>query len=324
MAENSHAGAGDREMRDAFGETLVALGRRYENLLFLDADLHTSTKATMFKKAFPDRFYQIGIAEQNLFGVAAGLALEGFVPVPSTFAAFASRRALDQLAISICFPALNVKIPGSYAGVPTSRAGGSHNCIEDIAVMRAMPNLKVADPGTPAELAAVMRAAMETAGPVYYRVARYAVPELFADDHSFEWGKGTVLREGADVTLAGTGIMTHRCLRAAGILAENGIDAEVLHLASIKPLDGDLLEQSVRKTGCVVTAENASINGGFGAAVTEALAERRPVPVFRIGVRDAFVESGGIEQLFELHRMQPEHIAEAARSAMRLRKEMTR
>lgn len=315
MAENKHNAL--PELRDAYADTLLELGAAYPSLVYLDADLHTSTKATVFKKRYPERFIQVGIAEQNLFGLAAGLALEGFVPMPSTFTAFVSRRALDQIAISICFPALNVKIPGSYVGIPTSRAGGSHNCIEDIAIMRAMPNLKVADPGSNEDLRQLMKTAMETPGPVYFRVARYAVPELFGPDHRFVWGKGEVLRDGDDVTLFGTGIMTDRCLRAAERLLKEGIRAEVVHLASIKPIDDALIIRSTQKTGCAVTVENASVNGGFGDAVLAVLAENYPVPCRKIGVPDAFVESGGIEELFTHHRMQPTDIAEAARAVMR-------
>ncbi|MFW6260707.1 MAG: transketolase family protein [Spirochaetota bacterium] len=307
------------EMRDAFGATLVELGAGYPDMLFLDADLHTSTKATQFRDAYRDRFYQIGIAEQNLFGIAAGLALEGYTPWPSTFAVFATRRALDQFAVSVCYPRLNVKVAGSYAGVPTSRAGASHNAVEDVAITRALPNLLVADPGTSRDLAAVMRTAMATDGPVYFRVARYAVPELFDEGHEFAWGSGETVRLGADVTLFGTGIMTSHNVRAAERLAEDGIDAEVVHLASIKPLDVDLVVASAAKTGCAVTAENASVNGGLGSAVCEALCDQRPVPVKRIGVRDRFIESGGIDELFALHRMRPEDIAEAAREAIAIR-----
>src|SRR5512146_3218167 len=195
------------ELRDTFGRTLVALGHAYPQMLVLDADLHTSSKAGYFKAAFPERFLQVGIAEQNLFGISAGLAIEGFIPFPCTFASFATRRALDQIAISICYPQLNVKIPGSYVGLPTSRAGVSHNCIEDIAVMRSIPNLRVADPGDNADLAAIMRAAMEVDGPVYFRVARYTHPDLFGPDHRFDWGKGELLREGQHVSLVGTGMI---------------------------------------------------------------------------------------------------------------------
>lgn len=312
-------GARPAEMRDVFGQSLVELGRAFPNMLVLDADLHTSSKAGYFKAAFPDRFLQVGIAEQNLFGISAGLALEGFIPFPCTFAAFVARRALDQLAISICYPALNVKIPGSYVGLPTSRAGSSHNCIEDIAVMRVLPNLRVADPGDNADLRAVMRAAMQVDGPVYFRVTRYTFPDIFAPDHTFEWGRGELLREGRDVTLFGTGMMSAFCLEAARLLAEDGVDAEVVHLASIKPIDRELISASAARTGCAVSAENASIIGGFGAAVAETLAETVPVPLVRIGVRDRFVNSGGTGELFRIHGMLPEDIARAARESMALR-----
>jgi transketolase len=300
------------EMRDVFGQTLVELGRSFPKMIVLDADLHTSSKAQYFKNAYPDRFVQVGIAEQNLFGIAAGLALTGFIPFPSTFAVFAARRALDQIAISICYPKLNVKIPGSYVGLPTSRAGSSHNCIEDIAVMRALPNMRVADPGDNADLRGIMHAAVEVDGPVYFRITRYTLPDLFGPDHRFEWGKGVVARSGGDVTLFGTGLMTGLCMKAADLLSKEAVDAEVVHLSSIKPIDGDLIAESARRTGCAVTAENASIVGGFGAAVSEVLGERCPVPIQRIGVRDRWVDSGGIKELFVHHGMQPEDIAAAA------------
>jgi transketolase len=314
MAENSPARP--LEMRDIFGQTLVQLGQEYPRMLVLDADLHTSSKAGYFKAAYPDRFLQAGIAEQNLFGISAGLALEGFIPFPCTFAAFATRRALDQVAISICYPGLNVKIPGSYVGLPTSRAGSSHNCIEDIAVMRSLPNMRLADPGDNADLRAIMRTAIASDGPVYFRVTRYTFPDLFGADHKFEWGKGELLRPGNDVSLFGTGMMTSFCLTAAGLLDKEGIDAEVVHLASIKPIDRDLIARSAAKTGCAVTAENATIIGGFGSAVAEALAETVPVPLARIGVRDRFVTSGAIGDLFRLHGMLPEDIARAAHTVL--------
>ncbi len=304
------------EMRDVFGQTLVELGKSFPKMLVLDADLHTSSKAGYFKAAYPDRFLQVGIAEQNLFGISAGLALEGFIPFPCTFAAFVARRALDQIAISICYPALNVKIPGSYVGLPTSRAGASHNCIEDIAVMRAMPNMRIADPGDNQDMRAIIRAAMEIDGPVYFRVTRYTFPELFGEDHGFEWGKGELLRAGKDVTLFGTGMMTAFCIQAAALLEKDGIAAEVIHLASIKPIDRELIAESVTRTGCAVTAENATILGGFGSAVSEVLTETFPIPLARIGVRDRFVNSGGIGDLFRIHGMLPEDIARAARQVL--------
>ena len=217
---------------------------------------------------------------------------------------------------SICFPNLNVKIPGSYVGLPTSRAGASHNCIEDIAVMRALPNMRVADPADAADLRAIMHAAAEIQGPVYFRIARLTMPTIFGANHKFEWGKGVILREGHDVTLFGTGIMTAFCLNAADLLAATGISAEVVHLGSIKPIDRELIAASATRTGCAVTAENATINGGFGAAVLEVLGETCPVPLQRIGVRDRWADSGGIKELFTHHGMQPEDIAAAAQTVI--------
>ncbi len=314
MAENK--AAPEMEMREAFGRALVSLGKEYERMVVLDADLNTSSKTVLFKKAYPERFFQLGIAEQNLFGVAAGLALEGFIPIPSTFAAFVARRALDQIGISICYPKLKVIIPGSYVGLPTSRAGASHNCIEDLAVMRSLPNMRVADPGDNADLRAILRTALEGEGPVYFRVTRLTLPDLFGQDHRFEWGKGQTVRPGSDVTLFGTGMMTSLCLKAADLLAGEGIQAEVVHLASIKPIDCDLILASISRTRCAVTAENATILGGLGSAVSEVTAENDPVPVYRIGVRDQWVDSGGIDELFTFHHMQPTDIAQAARKAI--------
>lgn len=323
MAESNHSGNEEgqkqMEMRDAFGQALVELGHKYPQMIVLDADLHTSSKAGYFKKAFPDRFIQVGIAEQNLFGISAGLALTGFIPFPSTFAVFATRRALDQIAISICYPRLNVKIPGSYVGLPTSRAGTSHNCIEDIAVMRALPNMRVADPGDNADLRSIMHAAVEVDGPVYFRITRYTLPALFGPEHKFEWGQGVLLRPGRDVSLFGTGMMTGFCLQAAEQLAAAGVEAEVIHMGSIKPIDRELIVASVRKTGCAVTAENGTILGGFGSAVAEVLTEACPAPLQRIGVRDRWVDSGGANELFTHHGMQPEDIAAAALEAIKVK-----
>ncbi len=315
----SRLSAGGIEMRDAFSAALVELGGERQDVVVLDADLHTSAKTSAFMAAFPDQFVQVGIAEQNLFGIAAGLALEGSIPFPSTFAAFAARRALDQIAISIAYPALNVKIPGSYAGLPTSRAGASHDSIEDLAVMRALPNMRVADPGSNADLRAVMRTAVDTPGPVYFRITRVTIPELFGPDHAFAWGRGVRVRDGGDATLFGTGMMTWLCLLAADLLARDGIEAEVVHLASIKPIDTDLILASVTRTGCAVTAENATVIGGFGSAVLEAMADVEPVPVVRVGVLDRWINSGSMSDLFTHHAMQPEDIATAARRAIAAR-----
>jgi len=315
VANRTESGA---DLRDAFADALVELGHERADIIVLDADLNTSSKTVKFMESFPDRFIQVGIAEQNLFGISAGLAMEGFIPFPSTFAVFAARRALDQIAISIAYPGLNVKIPGSYVGLPTSRAGASHNSIEDIAIFRTLPNMRVADPGDATELRAVVRVAVATDGPVYFRVARLSVPDLPAHGSGFEWGRGQVVRDGADVTLFGTGIMTGLCLRAAELLVKDGIDAQVVHMASIKPIDVDLVRGSALQTGCAVTAENASIIGGFGAAVLEAMGPVA-VPVERIGVRDRWVDSGAVDDLFVEHAMQPSDIATAARRAIAAR-----
>lgn len=308
-----------REMREVFGRALLELGQEFPNLVVLDADLNTSSKTVYFKEAMPRRFIQCGIAEQNMFGIAAGLATQGFIPFPSTFAVFAAKRALDQISVSIAYPRLNVKIPGSYAGIPTSRAGASHNSVMDLAVMRAMPNMLVADPGDNRELRSVMRAAVLTEGPVYFRITRYTLPDLFAGTYEFEWGKACQLSEGADVTLVGTGMMTGLCLEAADILERDGIHPEVIHCGSVKPLDADLIVASASKTGAVVTAENGTIVGGLGSAVAEVLGERSPAVLRRIGVRDQFVKSGGIHELLEYHGMSPQHIAAAARDALAAR-----
>jgi transketolase len=307
------------EMREIFGQTLVELGFAHPEMVVLDADLHTSTRSELFKKAFPNRFIQVGLAEQNLFGIAAGLASTGFVPFPCTFAAFASRKALDPLAISICFPKLNVKIPGSYAGIPTGKAGATHNTVEDVAIIRSIPNICIADPADSADLRAVMRTAYETPGPIYFRVVRGSMPDIFADNHQFQWGKGELIKQGEDVTLFGTGIMTDRCIKAAEILKKDGIDAEIVHLASIKPIDKELIIQSVKRTGCAVTAENSSIVGGFGSAVQEVIGEIFPVPIRHIGTRDVWIGSGEPEELFSYYHMQPADIVQAVKDVIRMK-----
>ncbi len=304
------------EMRDVFGHSLVDLARELPEIVVLDADLNTSSKTLYFKDAYPTRFVQCGIAEQNMFGIAAGLATQGYIPFPSTFAVFATKRALDQISISIAYPRLNVKIPGSYVGIPTSRAGASHNSVTDMANMRALPNMRVADPGDNRDLIAIMRAAVETPGPIYFRVTRYTLPDLFAKDHTFAWGRGERLLEGAEVTLIGTGMMTHLCVEAAETLRRDGISAEVIHCGSVKPIDRSLIVESAAKTGAVVTAENASVIGGLGSAVAEVLSEESPALLRRIGVHDTFVESGGIDELLAKHRMRPADIAAAAREAV--------
>lgn len=302
------------EMRTAFGEALVQFGRQDQRIVVLDNDVNTTSMTVLFRQALPDRFIEIGIAEKNLFGTAAGLATTGYIPFATTFAVFATRCALDQIAISICYPRLNVKIPAHYIG--GSRAGASHIAFEDLAVMRALPNMRVADPADNADLRAVMRAALAVEGPVYFRVSKLAVPPLFHGAHRFEWGRGIILRPGHDVSVFATGMMTVMALEAAKLLAAEGIEAEVAHLASIKPIDAELIAVSVARTGCAVSAEHASIHGGFGAAVAEVLGERAPVPLRRIGFRDSWVHSGDINQILDRYGLRPRDIVAAAREAI--------
>jgi transketolase len=302
------------EMRRVFGETLVAQGHADPRIVVLDNDSGATTLSAMFDAVFPRRFFDVGIAEKNLFGTAAGLASSGFVPIATTFAVFATRCALDQIAISIAYPGLNVKIPGHYIGA--SRAGASHAAIEDLAVMRTLPNVRVADPADATELRSLMDVSLQTEGPVYYRVSKLALPQVFDDGHVFEWGRGQVLRPGSDVSIFATGMMSRVALEAAEDLASTGVQAEVVHLASLKPIDRELIAASVARTGCAVTAENHSINGGLGSAVAEVLGEEHPVPLRRIGFQDVWMHSGSIGQVLETYGLTPEDVARAATDAM--------
>jgi transketolase len=305
------------EMRDAFGRMLVELGEENTDIFVLDADLNTSTRTVYFKERFPRRFLQMGIAEQNMFGVAAGLSTTGIIPFPTTFAVFAARRAADQISISIAYPKLNVKIPGTYPGLPTGKAGATHQSVQDMAIMRAMPHMRVVDPGDNVELCQVMRAATEYVGPVYFRVTRPAVPDIpWPEGYAFSWGRGVNLRTGSDVALVSTGFMTSHCLRAAGILEGEGISARVDHHPCLKPLDSALIEEAAGACGAVVTVENHSVLGGLGGAVAETVAERCPIPMRRIGIHDQYVETGEIADLFVKYGMRVEDIVTAAQDAV--------
>jgi transketolase len=310
----------EMEMREVFGKMLVDLGRENPDIFVLDGDLNTSTRTDLFLAEFPKRFVQCGIAEQNMMGIAAGMAAAGIIPFPTTFAVFATKRACDQVSISIAYPKLNVKIPGCYPGLPTGKAGATHQSIEDLAIMRAMPNFLVVDPGDNEELRQVMRAAVAWDGPVYFRVTRPAVPDITPPGYKFEWGKAVNLRPGTDVTLIGTGFMTYYCLLAADMLEKEGIKARVDHHPCLKPLDRDAIAKSAKETGCIVTAENHSIIGGLGSAVAEALVETAPVPMERIGVHDKFVECGEVPDLFVKYQVRPEDIVDAARRVIARKK----
>lgn len=303
-----------KALRETFGETLVELGARHKNLLVLDADLNTSARTVLFKEKYPDRFIQCGIAEANLFGLAAGLAAQGYVTFPSTFAAFATRKALDQVYVNIAYPNLDVKIAGSYCGMTATECGPSHNCAEDLAVMRSLPHLKVLDPGDNRELASMMHAMMASPGPVYFRVSKVNAPELFGDGHQFAFGRGHLLREGRDVALLGTGFMTAVALGAAELLDREGISAAVAHLPSIKPMDEELVVRLARQTGALVTIENHRIYGGLGGAVAEVTAREYPVHIDALGLGDTVFEAAPLQDLLRHYELTPRSMANRARA----------
>ncbi len=279
--------------REAYGKALAEFGECYPDMVVLDADLAAATKTDVFKKKFPDRHVDCGIAEANMMGIAAGLSLTGKIPVASTFAMFASGRAFEQVRNSIGYPHLNVKIGATHAGITVGEDGASHQCNEDIALMRTIPGMTVVNPSDAVEARACVKAALDFEGPVYMRFGRAAVPVINdREDYHFELGKGVVLRQGSDVTIVATGILVAASLEAAQKLQQEGISAEVINIHTIKPLDKELIIDSARKTGKVVTAEEHSIIGGLGGAVCEALSENYPVPVCRIGINDVFGESG--------------------------------
>ena len=279
--------------REAYGKALAEFGESYPDMVVLDADLAAATKTGVFKKKFPGRHIDCGIAESNMMGIAAGLSLTGKIPVASTFAMFASGRAFEQVRNSIGYPHLNVKIGATHAGITVGEDGASHQCNEDIALMRTIPGMTILNPADAVEARACVKAALDYEGPVYLRFGRAAVPVINdRPDYHFEMGKGVLLKEGNDVTIVATGIMVAAALEAAEKMETEGVSAEVINIHTIKPLDKDLIIKSARKTGKVVTAEEHTIIGGLGGAVCEALCEDYPVPVCRIGINDVFGESG--------------------------------
>ena len=286
--------------RDSYGNALCELGDEYPNLVVLDADLAEATRTSMFRKKFPDRHIDCGIAESNMMGIAAGLATTGKIPFVSSFAMFATGRAFEQVRNSIGYPHLNVKIGGTHAGVTVGEDGASHQCNEDLALMRVIPGMVVMCPADDIEAKAAVRAAVEHDGPVYIRFGRAACPIVNdRPDYKFEIGKGTILREGTDVTVVATGICVGAALEAADMLAADGISAEVINICTIKPLDKELIAASAKKTGKVVTAEEHSVIGGLGSAVCDALAELCPTQVKKIGMQDVCGESGPATALVE-------------------------
>ncbi|MEW6066301.1 MAG: transketolase family protein [Bacillota bacterium] len=306
--------------RDAYGQELVRLGADNKDVVVLDADLSKSTKTHDFMKTYPDRFFNMGIAEGNMMVTAAGLAAVGKIPFASIFAVFATGRAYEQIRNSICYPRLNVKIAATHAGVTVGEDGGSHQSIEDIAIMRALPGMTVFVPADAVETAAAIRAAAEIKGPVYIRLGRSGVPVLHGEDFKFTPGEAVTLREGTNVALIATGIMVPAALEAAETLAAEGISAMVLDVHTIKPLDVFAIVEAARKCGAVVTAEEHSIIGGLGSAVAETLSEHQPVPLQRIGVRDTFGESGKPAELLQHFGLTAANIAEAARKVIAKKK----
>lgn len=295
--------------RESYGNALAELGKEFQNLVVLDADLAGATKTGVFKKAFPERFVDCGIAECDLMGIAAGMATCGAIPFASTFAMFASGRAYEIVRNSIGYPHLNVKIGATHAGISVGEDGASHQCNEDLALMRTIPGMTIIVPSDDIESKAAVRAAIETDGPFYLRFGRFAVPVINdRPDYKFEVGKGIVLREGTDVTIAATGLCVSSALDAAEKLAADGISAEVINFHTIKPLDKELLIASAKKTGKVVTAEEHSVIGGLGGAVCEALSEAAPTPVLRIGIQDVFGESGPAAELLHKYQLDGEGI----------------
>ncbi len=303
--------------RQSYGEALAELGNKYENLVVLDADLAAATKTGIFKKAHPDRFFDCGIAENNMIGVAAGLALSGKIPFASSFAMFAAGRSFEQVRNSIGYPHLNVKIGATHGGITVGEDGATHQCCEDYALMRVIPGMTVIAPADDIEARQVVEAAIKYVGPVYMRFGRMAVPNVSPEGYKFEIGKGCLLKDGADVTIIACGVEVAEALEAAKTLADEGIDAAVVNMATIKPLDSELVIKMAKKTGAIVTAEEHSVIGGLGGAVAECLAEEYPVPVKRVGVLDTFGKSGPAKELLSIFKLDAKAIAEAAREIVK-------
>jgi len=306
--------------RDAYGEALKELGKINKDVVVLDADLSGSTKTAVFAKEFPERFINVGIAEQNLIGTAAGLATTGKIPFASSFAMFAAGRAFEIIRNSVAYPKLNVKIAATHAGLTVGEDGASHQALEDISIMRTIPNMVVINPADAVETKAAIMKAAEYVGPVYIRLGRSKVPVIFDEsNYKFEIGKGIKVKDGSDVTIIATGIMVALALEAAETLKKEGIEARVINIHTIKPIDKDIIIEAARETRAIVTAEEHNIIGGLGSAVAEVLAESYPTVMERVGVRDSFGESGNSDDLLKKYGLTSEKIVEAARRAIERR-----
>ncbi len=303
--------------RESYGEALTALAEKYENLVVLDADLAAATKTGIFKKAYPDRFFNCGIAEANMMGVAAGLAAAGMIPFASTFAMFAAGRAFEIVRNSIGYPGLNVKIGATHAGISVGEDGATHQCNEDIALMRTIPGMTVIVPSDDVEAKAAVEAAIEHNGPVYMRFGRLAAPILNdPENYKFELGKGITMRNGKDITIVATGLMVGEAVQAAEELAAQGIDARVLNIHTIKPLDTELIIKAAKETGRIVTVEEHSVIGGLGSAVADCVTENYPVPVTKIGVNDEFGYSGPAVDLLKEFGLCADNIAATVKQVL--------
>lgn len=302
--------------REAYGQALRELGRRLDKIVVLDADLSKSTRTAFFAEEFPLRFFNLGVAEADMIGTAAGLAACGYIPFVSTFGVFATGRVYDQVRNSIAYTRLNVKIVASHTGLTVGEDGASHQTLEDIALMRVLPNMTVVVPADGRQTFQAVEAVARYEGPVYMRLGRPKVPQVIPPELPFELGKAQVLREGGDLAFVATGLMAGIALQAAGMLAQEGLQATVLNMHTIKPLDQELLVEVARKTGALVTAEEHSIIGGLGGAVTEVLAENYPVPLIRVGVKDTFGESGSPEALLQKYGLTAENLAAAGKAVL--------
>jgi len=302
--------------REAYGKALVKLGKINDDVVVLDADLSKSTKTNDFLKAYPNRFFNMGIAEQNLVGAACGFAAAGKIPFASTFAMFATGRAFEVIRNSVCYPKLNVKICATHAGITVGEDGGSHQSVEDISLMRSIPNMTVVVPADGVEAEKMIYAAAEFNGPMYVRLGRSAVPTIFEEDYNFEIGKGVVLRDGNDATIIACGIMVNEAIIAADMLKEEDIDVRVINMSTIKPIDTELIIKAAKETKAIITAEEHSIIGGLGSAVSEVVSENHPAIVRKVGVNDSFGESGTPNELLEKYGLTAKNIVEKVKEAL--------
>ena len=305
--------------RESYGNALAALGEKYD-FVVLDADLAAATKTGVFKKKFPDRFFDCGIAEGNMMSVAAGLATTGKVVFASSFAMFAAGRAYEQIRNSIGYPHLNVKIGATHAGITVGEDGATHQCFEDIALMRTIPGMVVISPADDVEAKAAVEFAVNHYGPVYLRFGRMAVPVIYDADYKFEMGKGVNLVDGNDVTFVANGVMVDIAMKAAEALKAEGISARVINIHTIKPIDKDIIIDAAKKTGAIVTAEEHNVIGGLGSAVAEVLCEYAPVPMLRVGIEDKFGRSGKVPPLMEMYGLTVENLVAKAKAAIALKK----